>query len=248
VNNDDLYGILGAARTASAAEIKEHFRFLSHAYHPDKFATESQRKIAEEKFKKINEAYQILSDPASRARYDASRAGSSEPPPPPPADSYEQRPSPTPALKQSHIKWRIVVRALAYLFVILPMFGALAYLFFLPNQDFRHREKRIDASPIELVNLTLQPSQFVWGKYLLLGQVRNRSSHKSLKRVGLKITMTDKLPSGESKVIGERYADISVTAPPEETREFSAMLSFDDMSRPRGDLIWICVIQDFEVW
>jgi DnaJ-domain-containing protein 1 len=81
VNNDDLYRILGVARTATAAEIKEQFRFLSHAYHPDKFATEKQRKAAEELFKKVNEAHRILSVPASRARYDASRAGSSDPPP-----------------------------------------------------------------------------------------------------------------------------------------------------------------------
>jgi DnaJ-class molecular chaperone with C-terminal Zn finger domain len=84
MNNDDLYGILGVACTATTAEIKEQFRFLSHAYHPDKFATQKQRKVAEEHFKKINEAYRILSDPASRARYDASRAGSSDP-------SIEQR-------------------------------------------------------------------------------------------------------------------------------------------------------------
>jgi len=81
VNNDDPYHVLGVASTATAAEIKEQFRFLSHAYHPDKFATEKQRKAAEEQFKKVYEAYRILSDPASRARYDASRPGSSDPPP-----------------------------------------------------------------------------------------------------------------------------------------------------------------------
>ena len=75
----DFYSILGLAQTATTAEIKDHFRFLSHAYHPDKFATEEQRNKAEEQFKKINESYSVLSDPIARARYDASRSELSDP-------------------------------------------------------------------------------------------------------------------------------------------------------------------------
>jgi hypothetical protein len=70
----DLYSILGVTPTAAAAEIKERFRFLSHAYHPDKFATAPQREAAEYEFKRINAAYQILSDPTERANYDRERA------------------------------------------------------------------------------------------------------------------------------------------------------------------------------
>ena len=75
----DFYSILGVAQTATIAEIKDHFRFLSHAYHPDKFATQEQRNKAEEQFKKINESYSVLSDPTARARYDASRIEPSDP-------------------------------------------------------------------------------------------------------------------------------------------------------------------------
>jgi hypothetical protein len=64
-----------------AAEIKERFRFLSHAYHPDKFATEAQRRTAEHDFKRINEAYQVLSDSAQRSRYDATRSRTDSAPP-----------------------------------------------------------------------------------------------------------------------------------------------------------------------
>lgn len=96
VSDDDLYRILAIAPTATAAEIKEQFRFLSHAYHPDKFATEKQRKAAEEQFKKVSEAYRILSDPASRARYDASRAGSAGPSP---RGTAQETPPPTKSKK-----------------------------------------------------------------------------------------------------------------------------------------------------
>ena len=69
----DFYSILGIDPAATAAEIRERFRFLSHAYHPDKFATIPQRKAAEREFKRINEAYQVLSDPIQRASYDRER-------------------------------------------------------------------------------------------------------------------------------------------------------------------------------
>lgn len=67
---DNYYQILGVSTNASIKEIKERFRFLAQAYHPDKFANAEHKAQAEEQFKKINEAYQILSDPRKRAEYD----------------------------------------------------------------------------------------------------------------------------------------------------------------------------------
>ena len=60
----DLYQILGVDRGASEDEIKKAFRKLSVKYHPDKWANKSEKeqKEAEEKFKEVNAAYQILSD------------------------------------------------------------------------------------------------------------------------------------------------------------------------------------------
>ncbi len=63
----DFYSVLGVARTASADEIKKAFRKLAVKYHPDKTAGD---KTAEEKFKQINEAYDVLSDAEKRRKYD----------------------------------------------------------------------------------------------------------------------------------------------------------------------------------
>ena len=66
---DDLYKRLGLERTASADEIQRAYRKLVAQYHPDKHQDNALRALAEEKVRSINEAYEVLSDPA-RARYD----------------------------------------------------------------------------------------------------------------------------------------------------------------------------------
>ena len=63
----DYYKILGVSRNASADEIKGAYRKLAMQYHPDRNPGDKQ---AEERFKEMNEAYQVLSDPQKRARYD----------------------------------------------------------------------------------------------------------------------------------------------------------------------------------
>ncbi len=66
MSNRDYYDILGLGRNASDDEIKGAFRKLARQYHPDV----NKEADAEEKFKEINEAYGVLSDPDKRARYD----------------------------------------------------------------------------------------------------------------------------------------------------------------------------------
>ena len=83
VEYKDYYRTLGVPRTASDEEIRKAFRKLARQHHPDV----AKNKIsAEEKFKEINEAYEVLGDPEKRKRYDQlganwNRAGGFAPPP-----------------------------------------------------------------------------------------------------------------------------------------------------------------------
>ena len=62
----DYYEILGVSRNASPDELKSAFRTLARKYHPDV----NKEPDAEERFKEINEAYAVLSDPTKRQAYD----------------------------------------------------------------------------------------------------------------------------------------------------------------------------------
>jgi curved DNA-binding protein len=64
---EDYYKLLGVSKTASKSEIKKAYKKLAMKYHPDKNRGNKQ---AEEKFKKINEAYAVLSDDDKRTQYD----------------------------------------------------------------------------------------------------------------------------------------------------------------------------------
>ena len=63
----DYYATLGVAKTASEKEIKQTFRKLARKHHPD---VNPGDKVAEAKFKEINEAYEVLGDPEKRKKYD----------------------------------------------------------------------------------------------------------------------------------------------------------------------------------
>lgn len=74
MSEDDPYAILGVARNATQDEIKRAYRKLARNLHPDLNPGDKQ---AEEKFKKLGAAHDLLSDPAKRARFDAGEIDSS---------------------------------------------------------------------------------------------------------------------------------------------------------------------------
>jgi hypothetical protein len=93
----DYYRVLGLPPHATASEIKRAFRRLARIYHPDV----NDSPDAEARFKEINEAYQVLSDPATRAAYDRFRSvrtpRPATPPGPPPRRPRGPPPYPPPS-------------------------------------------------------------------------------------------------------------------------------------------------------
>ena len=69
----DYYEVLGVSRSADDNTIKKAYRKLAKKYHPD-LQDELNKKKSEEIFKQINESYQTLSDPISKANYDQTLA------------------------------------------------------------------------------------------------------------------------------------------------------------------------------
>jgi molecular chaperone DnaJ len=72
----DYYEVLGVPKTASPDEIKSSYRRLARQYHPD--VAKENPKAAEEKFKELSEAYEVLADPEKRRRYDTMGFGAVE--------------------------------------------------------------------------------------------------------------------------------------------------------------------------
>jgi DnaJ-class molecular chaperone len=68
VNYKDYYEILGVAKGASQKDIKSAYRKLARKWHPD--ANPTNQKASEEKFKELQEAYEVLGDPEKRSKYD----------------------------------------------------------------------------------------------------------------------------------------------------------------------------------
>ena len=78
MSGEDLYAVLGVAKDANADDIKKAYRKLARQYHPDRNQGDA---AAEERFKQVSHAHDVLSDPTKRREYDASRAFGGRMPP-----------------------------------------------------------------------------------------------------------------------------------------------------------------------
>jgi hypothetical protein len=95
VPSRDLYADLGVSAGATAEEISAAFRALARTLHPDANPGTSPDATTADQFKVVSAAYRVLSDPAERARYDATRGDAGAPvrrPAPSPSPSARERP------------------------------------------------------------------------------------------------------------------------------------------------------------
>jgi curved DNA-binding protein CbpA len=75
----DPYAVLGISRDATPLQVARAHRRLAKRHHPDLHADEAERERAADRMRRINEAWSVLSDPASRAAYDRSHPASGTP-------------------------------------------------------------------------------------------------------------------------------------------------------------------------
>lgn len=95
----DHYAVLGIPETASSQEVRSAFRALAREWHPDRLgpnATKAQRDLTEDRYKEISEAYDVLSDPELRRRYDLRRGATGGPPREAETAGQTSRPRPAP--------------------------------------------------------------------------------------------------------------------------------------------------------
>jgi curved DNA-binding protein CbpA len=105
----DPYAILGVARSATRAEIRAAYRALVDRYHPDRHHGNPLEDLASQHMAEINQAYDVLSDPAQRADFDR-RAGLGNIA----RDSRGRTPAPAPSMR-SLAKWGLAILLLPLL-------------------------------------------------------------------------------------------------------------------------------------
>lgn len=136
-NMKDYYQILEIPPTATNDEIKKQYRFLSQAWHPDKFPNAEQKAKAEEKIKAINEAYNVLGNPSKRKEYDESMGfqqkkkneSSSQTKPDDSYAKYDKKTTKESFSSKSHLPWFFIIGAASLLFICIGIFS------FLPGEE-----------------------------------------------------------------------------------------------------------------
>ena len=152
MNNKDYHKVLGVDRSASTDAIKAAYRKLALKHHPDR--NPRNIKIAEEKFKVIAEAYEVLSDPEKRKEYDMLSYDSKS------IYKHKHDSKSSSEQKQETIVERIIVHSISYMICILFMFiytipivnaigngSILAILFYITTSTFFAQNSEGEKSP-----------------------------------------------------------------------------------------------------
>lgn len=243
---DDLYSVFGVAPTASSADIKARYRFLCHAYHPDKFPTEEQREAAANEFKKIHAAFKVLSDPSARAHYDASRADTAQKahskapgsaPTPPKA-----QPAP-PVIKANNADSMVPV--LMFLSIILVF---LICFFYFNGRTLSQvdRSKAVAISPedLEISNISFKPKYESEERQVFSARVRNGST-KAIKEISIRIGLKD-TTDGTTEIVGEEIVVAKVNIPSLQTRQITQDIYFFNLPAKSGVRNWYWSIVKIE--
>lgn len=161
--NDDYYAILGIRPTATAAEIKARFRFLSQAYHPDKFGIDAHRRSAEEEFKKVNDAYQVLSDLDQRKHYDEWRSDAATPPPTPKAENKPPAKSESSEhVRSNTARSHATINAKSYrvAYMCISVFASIAVAYMIINYDKYIAPPRNIEQQVDLPNNEINTAKY----------------------------------------------------------------------------------------
>jgi curved DNA-binding protein CbpA len=156
----DYYKILEIPSSAKPEKIRDQYRLLVIACHPDKFTDPVAKARAEEKIKEINEAYEILRDPSKRARYDRKwRQGQRTPPPRPQTwpMSRPERAERTPRQQVTeylHYSFyashgdsvHVEINQATHVYLV----NQIHYYYFQEGQEFEHSGGFMTRSPVQL--------------------------------------------------------------------------------------------------
>lgn len=154
----DYYKILNIPNSAKPEKIRDQYRLLVIACHPDKFTDPAAKARAEERIKEINAAYEVLRDPGKRARYDRKRKQNQRSSPP----RSQARPEPTraevshpaPVTEYLHYSFyasngdsvQVEINQATHVYLV----NQIHYFYFQEGQEFEHSGGFMTRSPVLL--------------------------------------------------------------------------------------------------
>jgi uncharacterized protein YjbI with pentapeptide repeats len=153
---DNLYKVLGVLPDATQDEIKARFKYLALAYHPDRFSNPIHKAQAEDDFKRINNAFMLLSDPIKRADYDKRNTNQNED-----ASTRREQNQKSTKISRDYIEELIITAINAYKFAVPKVDLRNMNLSFLDLSEIKAFEKvQVNFSNSDLHKTNLSGNKF----------------------------------------------------------------------------------------